>query len=41
VAGGDNRLIELGSKPTDPSATVKDLPTDCSDNRGGGEEPGN
>ncbi|HEY2675840.1 MAG TPA: hypothetical protein VGI65_02650 [Steroidobacteraceae bacterium] len=27
-------LVALGNKPTDPKATVKDLPADCSDGRG-------
>jgi hypothetical protein len=27
-------LVELGNKPTDPKATVKDLPADCSGGRG-------
>jgi hypothetical protein len=27
-------LVALGNKPTDPKATVKDLPADCSDARG-------
>jgi hypothetical protein len=30
----NNDLIALGNKPTDPKATVKDLPSDCSDGRG-------
>src|SRR6204780_3801322 len=27
-------LVALGNKPTDPKATVKDLPADCSGGRG-------
>ena len=30
----NDALIALGNKATDPNATVKDLPADCSDNRG-------
>src|SRR5258708_37204713 len=28
-------LVALGNKPTDPKATVKELPADCSGGRGG------
>jgi hypothetical protein len=34
VEGRNQRLIELGSRPTDPNATVTDLPADCSGGRG-------
>jgi hypothetical protein len=30
----NSALVALGNKPTDPKATVKDLPADCSDGRG-------
>jgi hypothetical protein len=30
----NNDLVTLGNKPTDPKATVKDLPADCSGGRG-------
>jgi hypothetical protein len=34
LENASNELIELGNRPTDPNATVKDLPADCSGNRG-------
>ncbi len=32
--GRNQALLDLGSRPTDPNAQVKDLPADCSDGRG-------
>ncbi|HEY8615323.1 hypothetical protein [Phenylobacterium sp.] len=32
--GRNKALLELGARPTDPNAQVKDLPADCSDGRG-------
>jgi hypothetical protein len=34
IEQANRELIALGNKPTAPSTTVKDLPADCSDNRG-------
>jgi hypothetical protein len=34
VEGRNTALMKLGDKPTDPKATVLDLPADCSDGRG-------
>jgi hypothetical protein len=34
LEGRNNKLIELGNRPTDPNATVADLPADCSGGRG-------
>lgn len=34
VEGRNKALIALGDKPTDPNASVLDLPADCSDGRG-------
>lgn len=34
IEGRNQALIDLGSRKTDPNATVKDLPSDCSDGRG-------
>jgi hypothetical protein len=34
LEGASDALIALGNKPTDPNATVKDLPADCSGGRG-------
>jgi hypothetical protein len=34
VEGRNRALVELGARRTDPNATVKDLPSDCSDGRG-------
>jgi hypothetical protein len=34
IEGRNKALADLGNKPTDPKATVKDLPSDCSDGRG-------
>jgi hypothetical protein len=34
VEGRNQALIALGNRKTDPNATVKDLPSDCSDGRG-------
>ena len=34
VEGKNQKLLALASRPTDPKALVKDLPADCSDNRG-------
>ncbi|HEY8004680.1 MAG TPA: hypothetical protein VIE16_10660 [Phenylobacterium sp.] len=34
IEGRNKALIALGDKKTDPNATVKDLPADCSDGRG-------
>jgi hypothetical protein len=34
LEGHNKALIDLGNKATDPKATVKDLPSDCSDGRG-------
>jgi len=34
IEGRNQRLIELGARPTDPNAKVTDLPADCSGGRG-------
>jgi hypothetical protein len=34
IEGRNQALAALGARPTDPKATTKDLPADCSDNRG-------
>jgi hypothetical protein len=34
IEGRNKALVDLGNKRTDPNATVKDLPSDCSDGRG-------
>ncbi len=36
LEGASDALIELGNRPTNPNATVDDLPADCSGNRGTG-----
>ena len=34
LEGRNKALVDLGNRSTDPKATVKDLPSDCSDGRG-------